>query len=142
MLGPDDGDTLREAVRIFRRMEIDSAPTFLDDPTTFAIVALDDGFVIGWAWGVRQRHVCGYTQVQLYEIEVATPHRRQGHGRALLSMALGLATSEGHHRMWLFTDEANASAKNLYESTGAAPSPHDDATYWWQLDSLAREDDG
>lgn len=135
LLGVDDGVLLRAAVRRFRGVDPDDPDAFLADPATIAMATLDGAEVVGWAWGTRQRHVCGYTQVQLYEIEVESTRRGRGLGRALLVHFLDLAAVEGHRRMWLFTDEANVVAKSLYESTGGQPSPQEDATYWWQLGS-------
>jgi ribosomal protein S18 acetylase RimI-like enzyme len=133
VLGADEGDLLRAAVHRFRGVWLDEPAMFLADPATIAIVTLDGEEVVGWARGTRQRHACGYTQVQLYEIGVAPTRRGEGLGRALLDHFLRLVTAEGHRRMWLFTDEANVVAKSLYESAGGRPSPHQDATYWWQL---------
>ena len=132
-LTPDDSALLDAAVRDFRGVAVEDHSAFLDDPTATAFVARRGHEVVGWVWGLRQRHVCGYTQVQLYEIGVAEHVRRCGVGRALLAAFRDLAAEEGHRRMWLFTDEDNAAAKALYEAAGGEPSPHDDATYWWQL---------
>ncbi|MFF5096718.1 MULTISPECIES: GNAT family N-acetyltransferase [Actinosynnema] len=133
-LTPADHDLLDAAVRLFRDVEVADHTPFLADPATIALVALDDGgAVVGWAWGLRQRHAAGYSQVQLYEIGVDGGSRRRGVGRALLTAFRDLARAEGHRRMWLFTDEGNTAAKALYESEGGEPSPHDDAGYWWQL---------
>jgi ribosomal protein S18 acetylase RimI-like enzyme len=136
-LTDDDDGLIDAAVRRFRDVVVEDHAPFLRDPTTVAFVALDDGEVVGWAWGLRQRHVCGYSQVQLYEIGVVEPVRRRGVGRALLLAFRDLAIGEGHRRMWLFTDEDNQAAKALYEATGGQPSAHDDAGYWWQLGSGA-----
>jgi hypothetical protein len=73
--------------------------------------------------------------VQLYEIGVVERLWKRGVGRALLTAFRDLAVAEGHRRMWLVTDEDNAAAKALYETTGGEPSLHDDAGYWWQLDA-------
>jgi ribosomal protein S18 acetylase RimI-like enzyme len=132
-----DHDLLDAAVRRFRGVVVKDHAPFLEDPTTIAFVALQDNAVVGWVWGLRQRHVCGYSQVQLYEIGVAEPSRRGGVGRALLMAFREQVTREGHRKMWLFTDEDNQAAKALYEATGGKPSPHDDAGYWWQLDNAA-----
>lgn len=132
-LGSDDGDLLREAVRRFRRVELDETESFLSDPATVALAMVRDREVVGWVWGNRQRHAAGYSQVQLYEIEVAPEHRGRGIGRALLTRFRDLAMSEGHRKMWLFTDEGNVPAKALYRSTGGSASPHEDVTFWWQL---------
>jgi ribosomal protein S18 acetylase RimI-like enzyme len=136
-LTDNDHGLLDAAVRRFRNVAVDDHAPFLTDPASIAFVALDVGEVIGWVWGLRQRHVCGYSQVQLYEIGVVEPARRRGVGRALLTAFRDLALREGHRKMWLFTDEGNQAAKALYEATGGQPSPHDDAGYWWQLDSAA-----
>jgi ribosomal protein S18 acetylase RimI-like enzyme len=109
---------------------------FLADPATIAVVATGPADALaGWAWGLRQRHAAGYTQAQLYEIEVDATWRRHGVGRELLATFLRLCEQEGHRRLWLFTDEDNLPAIGLYESMGGQPSPHRDAGYWWPLPS-------
>ncbi|WP_440899801.1 N-acetyltransferase family protein, partial [Actinosynnema sp.] len=132
-LTPADHDLLDAAVRLFRATEVADHTPFLTDPATIAFVALEGGEVVGWAWGIRQRHAAGYSQVQLYELAVAEASRRRGVGRALLTAFRDLARAEGHRRMWLFTDQDNTAAKALYAAEGGEPSPHDDAGYWWQL---------
>ncbi|WP_225062784.1 GNAT family N-acetyltransferase [Nocardia sp. alder85J] len=107
----------------------------MQDPATITFVALEGSEIVGWVWGMRQRHAGGYSQVQLYEIGVVERFRKQGVGRALLTAFRDLAMAEGHRRMWLFTDEDNAAAKALYEAAGGEPSLHNDAGYWWQLDA-------
>ncbi|MCE6995286.1 GNAT family N-acetyltransferase [Saccharothrix sp. S26] len=132
-----DHGLLDVAVRRFRGIVVEDHAPFLEDPATVAFVALEDGDVAGWVRGCRQRHVGGYSQVQLYEIGVAEPARRHGIGRALLTAFRDHAVREGHSKMWLFTDEDNHPAKALYEACGGRPSPHADAGYWWLLDSGA-----
>jgi ribosomal protein S18 acetylase RimI-like enzyme len=94
-------------------------------------VAVEESVVLGSAWGLRQRHIVGYTQVQLYGVHVVAGARRRGIGRALVSAFLEVARAEGHAKMWLFTGEANAPARSLYESLAGGPSGHSHATYWW-----------
>lgn len=132
-LTSNDHDLLGAAVRKFRGAEVPDHTPFLNDPSSIAFLALDGDDVSGWVWGLRQRHVCGYSQVQLYEIGVDETARRRGVGRALLNAFRDQAVREGHRKMWLFTDEDNHAAKALYEAAGGQPSPHDDAGYWWQL---------
>lgn len=132
-LDTNDHDLLDAAVRMFRGTAVEDHSPFLTDPATIAFVALENTTVVGWAWGTRQHHAAGYSQVQLYEIEVAAEWRQRGIGRALITEFLTLVTREGHRRMWLFTDEANTPAQALYRSVGGEPSLHDDAAFWWQL---------
>lgn len=132
-LGPGDGAVLGAATRLFRGSPALRPEEFLADPGTVAFVAGTGPEVVGWVWGVRQRHVLGHTQLQLYEVEVVPAFRGRGLGRALVGAMLDLARREGHRRMWLFTDTDNLPAIRLYEAAGGVPSPHDDAGYWWQL---------
>lgn len=118
---------------LFRGRPAVDAEGFLADPGTVVFVAEAGSDVVGWVWGVRQRHVLGHIQLQLYEIEVLPGFRGRGLGRALVEEVLEVARREGHARMWLFTDEDNKAARRLYEAAGGVPSPHDDAGYWWQL---------
>ncbi|MBW4719255.1 GNAT family N-acetyltransferase [Saccharothrix obliqua] len=129
-----DAELLRAAVLEFRGVDVPVAG-FLGDPASLAFVAVDGDAVVGWVWGVRQRHVVGYTQVQLYEIGVLPSVRRRGVGRALLEAFVEVVRAEGHAKMWLFTSEDNVAAISLYEAAGGRPSLHDDAGYWWSFSS-------
>jgi ribosomal protein S18 acetylase RimI-like enzyme len=128
-----DEALLASAVRAFRAEPGANHGAFLRDPTTLALVAVEGGDVLGSAWGLRQRHIVGYTQVQLYGVHVVEAARRRGIGRALVSAFLEVVRGEGHAKMWLFTDEANLPARSLYESLGGGASGHSHATYWWSL---------
>jgi hypothetical protein len=37
--------------------------------------------------------------------------------------------------MWLLADVTNTGAQALYRAAGGEPSVHDDAAFWWRLDS-------
>jgi ribosomal protein S18 acetylase RimI-like enzyme len=118
----------------FSGIELVDTTSFLTDPATVVVLAMGEGQeLLGWAWGLRQRHVGGYSQLQLYEIEVAVQQRGLGIGRALVDWFVDLARQEGDRKMWLFTDHDNLPAKALYEATGGRRSAHDDAGYWWSI---------
>jgi ribosomal protein S18 acetylase RimI-like enzyme len=136
-LAPGDEELLTTAAGIFRGGAEAGAAAFLADPSTLALLALEDDVVAGWAWGYRQRHLAGYTQVQLYQVDVVPGARRRGVATALVGEFLSVARAEGQAKMWLFTGEDNAAARGLYESLGgnASGTPH--ATYWWSLGELA-----
>jgi ribosomal protein S18 acetylase RimI-like enzyme len=140
-LTPGDEGLLASAVRASRAAPGANHDAFLRDPTTLALVAVEGGEVLGSAWGLRQRHIAGYTQVQLYGLHVIEGARRRRIGRALVSAFLEVVRREGHTKMWLFTDEGNAPARSLYESLGGGPSGHSHATYWWSLSSTRCVDD-
>ena len=137
LLTSEDHRTFDTAVRTFRRIDgVDHGP-FPRDPASVAFVATEGDRVMGWAWGTRQRHAAGYSQVQLYEIEVVEPARRRGAGRALPTAFLDLARREGHQKVWLLTDAHDTAAQALYRSTRGEPSHHDDLGFWWQLGAKA-----
>ena len=125
-LGPGDERFLEVAVRQFRELEgVDHRP-FLHDPGTIAFLALVDvgghdarrtGLasgvdVIGWAWGLRQRHVAGYSQVQLHEIEVVPAWRRRAGARDPRTLA---------DRIELIIDGLNSNAA-AHGGHGALPA--------------------
>jgi len=83
-LGLGDEALLASAVHAFRAAPGSNHEAFLADPSTLVLVAAEDGAVLGSAWGLRQRHIVGYTQVQLYGVHVVEGARRRGIGRALV----------------------------------------------------------
>jgi ribosomal protein S18 acetylase RimI-like enzyme len=132
-LSDDDGHLIAAAVRMFRGADGIDHTLFLRDPATVALVALEGADVIGWAWGQRERHVCGYSQLLLYEIDVAEPVRRRGVGSSLMSVILEIGRREGHAKVWLFTGSDNTAAKGLYQAMGGVAATADDTGYSWQL---------
>jgi len=135
-LAAGDEALLEQAVRSSRGAVGADHTAFLSDPATLALAAVEDGQVLGSAWGLRQRHIAGYTQVQLYELHVIEHARRRGLGRALVQELLAIVRAEGHAKMWLFTDEDNMPARQLYMTLGGVSSGHSHATHWWSLRGL------
>lgn len=116
-LTAQDHGLLDVAVRRFRDVVVEDHAPFLEDPATVAFVALEDGEVVGWAWGCRQRHVCGYSQVQLYEIGVAeAAARRRGIGHAL-------PTAFREHAVGLLVPTVRPTAPTTPTPTGQLCSP-------------------
>jgi len=128
-LGPDEEDLLRAAVRLLRDVEAPAPDLFLQDPRTHTFVAIDDGSVVGAAYGYELLRPEGRWMILLYEIGVAEPQRRQGVGRALMDAFVAFARSKGHTKMWLVTDAGNEAARRLYEGAGGEPT--EELGYWW-----------
>jgi ribosomal protein S18 acetylase RimI-like enzyme len=133
-LGDGDSLLLDRAVAKFRDLVVADAAGFLADPATVVMVAMaDTDAVIGWAWGTRQRHPCGYSQLMLYEIEVAEEARRQGIGGQLMAAVLQLAKRDGQASVYLFTTEDNVPAQALYRSAGGVADQELGVGFSWSL---------
>ena len=128
-LGPDEEDLLRAAVRLLHDAEVPAPDLFLRDPRTHTFVAIDDGSVVGAAYGYELLRPEGRWIMLLCEIGVVEPQRRRGVGRALMDAFVAFARSKGHTKMWLFTDAGNEAARRLYEGAGGEPS--ETLGYWW-----------
>ncbi len=132
-IGPEDHRIWAAAVALFRGVQHDRHHQFLSDPATVAFVARDGESVVGWAWGLRQPRADGDSMLLLYEMEVVESERRKGIGRDLVDALLDLGRSEGHRKVWLFTEADNNEAVSLYEETGGHRSARGHVLYSWEL---------
>lgn len=132
-IGPGDHRIWAEAVALFHDVQHDRHHQFLSDPATVAFVARDGESVVGWAWGFRQLRADGDSMLLLYEIEVVESERGRGIGRELVNAFLDLGRSEGHRKVWLFTEADNHEAMALYEDTWGQLSDRDHVLYSWEL---------
>jgi ribosomal protein S18 acetylase RimI-like enzyme len=132
-LGRGDDVLLDRAVRTFRGVSGVHHAAFLADSSSVCLLMVDGDEVVGWAWGTRQRHVCGYSQLQLYEIEVIGPSRRRGIGSRLVAAFLDIGRRDGDAKVYLFTGADNTAAQALYQRQGGTPSDSDDTGYSWRL---------
>lgn len=62
----------------------------------------------------------------LYSIDVEENYQRQGIGTALIKAVRKLGQAEGCSEAFVFTNESNLAAKQLYQSTGGKRSNPDD----------------
>lgn len=130
-----DEALLRGACALLRDGEEASAErcaAMLADPRAYVFVATIDGAVVGWIIGFRLPRWSG-DKMFLYEIDVAEPYRRRGIAAALIDTLWAVCRDEGLISMFVITEEANAAAMKLYESTGARRPHRDDVMWaWWE----------
>lgn len=69
----------------------------------------------------------------LYSIDVFTPFRNQGIGRALIDMLKKMAVSGGCSEIFVLTNESNIASKKLYQKTGGVRENNDDVMYTYRL---------
>lgn len=106
-----DGPARPEAVR-----------RFLADPDHHIFIAYVDNQPAGFVTGVELTHPDKGTEMFLYELAVAEPHRKSGVGTALVIALSDLARERGCYDMWVLTDDDNEAALRTYRKSGATES--------------------
>ncbi|QNP62365.1 GNAT family N-acetyltransferase [Streptomyces genisteinicus] len=81
-------------------------------------VLLAGGTPVGHVWVARHEVRPGEQGAYVFDVEVAEPHRGQGHGRALMQHAERIAHADGLPLIGLHVFAGNTTALGLYESLG------------------------
>jgi len=80
-------------------------------------VLLHQGNPIAYFW-LKHHQLMGAAPCEIYVLGVLEQFRRNGVGAFLVSEALTNMQEFGCDRAWVYTDETNLKARNLYESFG------------------------
>lgn len=116
----DDVDLVLSAPHLF-----DDEPTedltraFLAGPCNHLVLALVDGFPVGFVSGIEIVHPDKEPEMFIYELGVDESHRREGHGRQLVLALADIATERSCRGMWVPLDSDNEAAIATYRSAGA-----------------------
>jgi ribosomal protein S18 acetylase RimI-like enzyme len=105
------------------------ATEFLSDPRHHIVVAVEDGFVIGFASAVHYIHPDKPEELWINEVGVSPAHQRKGAAKAILKELLRLGQRLGCKSAWVLTDKANVAANRLYSSVGGRVDPGDTIMY-------------
>src|SRR5579864_8043786 len=76
---------------------------FLADPRHHIVVAIDDGLVVGFAWGVHYIHPDKLPELWINEVGLAPTQRRRGLGAAVLKELLEVGRVHNCTTAWVLT---------------------------------------
>jgi aminoglycoside 3-N-acetyltransferase I len=130
-LAPADLPSMRELLQVFAEAfgepatYLEAAPsdgylrTLLARPTFIVVVALDQGRVVGGlAAYVLQKFEQERSEIYIYDLAVAEPHRRRGLATGLIRTLQELARGMDAWVIYVQADKVDEPAINLYESLG------------------------
>lgn len=122
----DDGILANVAAEVFDNpIHPEFTREFLADPRHHIAVAIDDGFVVGFASGVHYIHPDKPPELWINEVAIAPTHRRRGLGKAVLRALLEVGRTHYCGVAWVLTDRNNAAARALYSSAGGTEGADD-----------------
>jgi len=108
---------------------------FLSDPRHHIAVAIDAGFVVGFATAVHYVHPDKPApELWVNEVGVAPSHQRRGIGKALLGALFARARELGCREAWVLTSRDNEAATAFYAATGGSADDGPTAMYSFPLD--------
>jgi ribosomal protein S18 acetylase RimI-like enzyme len=100
---------------------------FLSNSQNILLSAEIDDVLVGQVIGyILERWDKDEPMLFLYSIDVEETYQRQGIGTALIKAVRKLGQTEGCSEAFVFTNESNLAAKQLYQSTGGKRSNPDD----------------
>jgi len=136
-LGPEDAAVAQTNCALF--WDMGSAERnlngFLADPNCILLVGEIDGEPAGQIVGhILKRWDTKRPMLFLYSIDVAESHRRKSVARGLIEKFLHLGRKAGCKSSFVFTNESNVPAMQLYKALGGTRTHPDDVMFEWKLD--------
>src|SRR5262249_25081714 len=91
----------------------------LGKPHVIALAALDENEVVGGLVAyVLEKFERERSEVYIYDLAVAEPHRRKGIARQLIALLRHIAKQQGAYVVYVQADRGDEPAIRLYESLG------------------------
>lgn len=136
-LGPEDAARAQANCALFWDMNDASAnlAAYLADPSCILLVAEVDGEPAGQIVGhILKRWDSKSPMLFLFSIDVVESHRRKGLARGLIKEFLRIGAEAGCGTSFVFTNESNSPAMEMYQALGGTRTNPDDVTFGWKLD--------
>lgn len=124
-LGPEDAHLLDRVRAGTFDDALDPARVwaFLATRVNELVVALDQGEVIGFAFGTMLLRPDKPTEFFVNEIGVHAEYRRQGIAKRLMARMSDLAMDRGCEGIWVLADSGNDGARKFYQALDGKESP-------------------
>jgi ribosomal protein S18 acetylase RimI-like enzyme len=141
-LGPLDVARAQTNCALFSNMKDASAnlATYLADPLCILLVAEVDGEPVGQIVGhVLKRWDSKSPMLFLYSVDVVESHRRKGIARGMIQEFLRIGREAGCGSSFVFTNESNGPAMEMYQSLGGIRTNPDDVMFEWEMNHEQRD---
>jgi ribosomal protein S18 acetylase RimI-like enzyme len=136
-LGPDDAGRAEVNCALFWDMTDASVNLagYLADPGCILLVAEVDGEPAGQIVGhILKRWDSKSPMLFLFSIDVVEAHRRKGVARGLMEEFLRIGKEVGCGSSFVFTNESNTPAMQMYKALGGTRTHPDDVMFEWEMD--------
>ena len=137
-LNADEFSIVLEMNESFRSGFIDEreAQRFLSDERNWLFAAVDDGHIIGFAYGYELKRLDrSEPMLYIHEVGVKENYQRQGIGYRMMKAMLDECHRRGICKCFLTTYQNNTAANALYRKLGGCvpeESQGNDTVYWFQ----------
>ncbi|HAS73119.1 MAG TPA: hypothetical protein DCS67_03135 [Clostridiales bacterium UBA8960] len=112
----------------------ENARIFLANPMCWMVACLDEGRVIGFAYGYELNRLNDIgNMLYIHEVGVLPEYQQQGVGKLIFAELKALCKQKRICRIFLFTEKSNQPACGLYESVGGEAAHVDDVAYFFNL---------
>ena len=135
-LGPEDAARAQANCALFWNMNDASAnlAAYLADPNCILLVAEVDGEPAGQIVGhILKRWDSKSPMLFLFSIDVVESHRRKGLARGLIKEFLRIGGEAGCGTSFVFANESNSAAMEMYQALGGIRANPDDVMFEWKL---------
>ena len=136
-LGPQDVERAQVNCALFWNMThaAMNLTSYLADPNCILLVAQVDGEPAGQIVGhILKRWDSKKSMLFLYSIDVVESQRRKGIARGLMEEFLRIGREAGCGSSFVFTNESNTPAMQMYHNLGGARTNQDDVMFEWKID--------